>query len=104
MTLRLASALLVLIAMGGHASAISIVKRTFVPGAGVPNLPCAIQLDFGGEGRGPDMAAWAPVSDYIAASNIIEDAQAWGWGTNGEFSVCLQMKDPDDLKTTYPFS
>ena len=101
MRLRIAASLFALVVLTGPAGAVAIVKRTFVPGPGVPTLPCAIQLDFGGEGAGPDMDGWAPVSDYIAASKVIEDAQVWGWGTDGQFSVCMQLTDPGDLKTTF---
>ena len=86
-------------ATGAYATA--IVRRTYIPGPGIPTLPCAIQLDFGSPEKGPDTDAWAPIGDAIADSKLIEDAEAWGWGSLGQFSVCLKIAEPADIKNVY---
>ena len=67
-------------------------KRGHVRGS-VPDLPCAIQVDFASNVSGPDIDAWTVISTYIFNSNEIDDAEVWTWGTEGAFSMCLTIYD-----------
>lgn len=73
-------------------SATPIVKKGHVRGA-APPLVCAVQIDFGSAASGPDIDTWATIRSYINQSTEIDEADAWGWGREGEFSVCLTIHD-----------
>ena len=91
-------ALMAVLAYSTPASAVSIKKEGFIRG-GVPTLTCTLQVDFGSAAGGPDMDAWQAIRGYIADSKEIDQADAWGWGREGEFSVCLRIEDAAAAKT-----
>ena len=71
-----------------------IVKRDYIPGGVAKQLDCTIQVDFGTPDVGPDIAAWEVVRDYVVASKQIDEANAWGWGRDAQFTLCLRVDDP----------
>ena len=95
-----AVASIALLAVPVAASATAVLRKGFLNG-GVPDLPCAIQIDFGSSASGPDIDAWGPIHSYIARSKEIDEAGAWGWGTEGEFSVCLTFFEPQAIHQVF---
>jgi hypothetical protein len=83
-----------LVALGGPASATPIVKRGFFRGDPT-TLPCTIRVDFSSVAAGPDYVTFNEVRNYIADSKVIINADAWSWGKEGEFSLCLEVEDAD---------
>lgn len=95
----------------------AVVKRGYIPG-GVPDLPCTIQVDFTSlastgvasvSESGPDYDAFGQYQRYVIDTRDVDDAEAWGWGKQGEFSLCLKVHDPkeavkilDDLTKLIP--
>ncbi|MBX9924865.1 MAG: hypothetical protein K2Y05_00780 [Hyphomicrobiaceae bacterium] len=70
----------------------TIIKRGFIPG-GVPDLPCTIQVDFTSVAAGPDYDAFGTLQRYIIDTRDVDAADAWGWGKEGEFTLCLTVHD-----------
>jgi hypothetical protein len=90
---RLCYVLTSLAVCAAPAWATPVVKKGFIRG-GVPTLGCTLQVDFGSAATGPNLDAWQTIRIYIADSRDIYEAEAWGWGKEGEFSVCLRIDDP----------
>jgi hypothetical protein len=91
-------ALLLTVVVQPAANAANIVRKGFIRG-GVPDLPCTIQIDFGSAATGPDLTTFDIVRRYIADAKLIYEADAWGWGKEGEFSVCVKIDDPEPSRT-----
>lgn len=70
----------------------AILRRGFIPGD-VPQLPCTIQIDFTSTANGVDHDAFQPILGYIVDTRDVDEAEAWGWGKAGEFSLCLKVLD-----------
>jgi hypothetical protein len=81
----------------------TIIRRGFIPG-GVPDLPCTIQIDFTSGSAagspagtsGPDYNAFSSFQRYAIDTRDVDDAEAWGWGQHGEFSLCFMVHDPKE--------
>ncbi|MDZ4841710.1 MAG: hypothetical protein SH859_06145 [Hyphomicrobium aestuarii] len=81
----------------------TIIKRGYIPG-GVPDLPCTIQIDFTSGSAdlspaaepGPDYNAFGSFHRYAIDTRDVDDAEAWGWGKHGEFSLCFMVHDPKE--------
>jgi hypothetical protein len=97
---RFVMASLGVVLVASSASATAVLRKGFLDG-GVPDLPCAIQVDFGGATSGPDLEGWWPIHDYITRSKLIDEAGAWGWGRDGEFSVCLMFYEPIGIEQVF---
>ncbi len=82
------------------ALAIEIKHAGFKPG-GIPNLSCSIRVDFGSHCCGPNQADWMAVKTYIEGSSAIAAAESWGWGKEGDFTLCLTVSGADDTKRVY---
>jgi hypothetical protein len=85
-------ALIMLAGVTAIANATPIVKRGFFRGDPA-TLPCTIRVDFGSFASGPDYITFNEVRNYIADSKDIINADAWSWGKEGEFSLCLEVED-----------
>lgn len=96
-SLLCASAALVL-AVEPAIAAKTIIKRGFIPG-GVPDLPCTIQVDFTSMASGPDYDTFGAMQLYIIDTRDVDAADAWGWGKEGEFTLCLTVHDPKEAPT-----
>ncbi len=70
----------------------TIIKRGFIPG-GAPTLPCTIQVDFTSVSVGPDYDTFTAMQRYIVDTRDVDSADAWGWGKQGEFTLCLVVYD-----------
>lgn len=88
-TLVVVSAVL---ALGCAANATPIVKRGYFRGDAA-TLPCTVRVDFASVASGPDLTAFNEIRNYIADSKQIINADAWSWGKEGEFSLCLEVED-----------
>ncbi len=91
---RIIIALITLATTAAMVHATPIVKRGYFRGD-VTTLPCTIRVDFGSFAGGPDYATFNEVRNYIADSKVIINADAWSWGKEGEFSLCLEVEDTD---------
>jgi hypothetical protein len=89
----LATAILIF-ALATPTSATPIVKRGFFRGDPA-TLPCTIRVDFGSFAGGPDLTTFNEIRNYIADSKVIINADAWSWGKEGEFSLCLEVEDAE---------
>jgi hypothetical protein len=90
-------ALILLAGAAAPALATPIVKRGFFRGDPA-TLPCTIRVDFGSFASGPDYITFNEVRNYIADSKVIINADAWSWGKEGEFSLCLEVEDAETLQ------
>jgi hypothetical protein len=84
----------VLVALVSTAAATPIVKRGHFRGDAA-TLPCTVRVDFGSFAGGPDYDTFNTMRNYIADSKLIINADAWSWGKEGEFSLCLEVEDID---------
>ena len=85
-------AALVVAAISTAAVATPVVRKGYMRG-GQTMPPCAVRVDFGSSASGPDIAAWSVIQAYVLRSAEIDEADAWGWGREVEFSVCLTTHD-----------
>lgn len=90
-TLVLAAAL-VLAATDAFAAK-TIIRRGYLVETPA-NLPCTVRVDFESRGAGPDLDAFARFQRYVIDTEDVDQADAWGWGRDGEFSLCLTIYDP----------
>ena len=98
---RLAAAAVIALLAIPDAQAVQVVKRDRLPPDAIKGLACTIEVEFGSHSTGPDMDAWIRIRDYLANSMIIDEAEAWGWGREGEFTVCLKVQDAKDTQAVF---
>lgn len=91
---RTLTTLITLLALASAAAATPIVKRGHFRGDAT-TLPCTVRVDFGSFAGGPDYETFNTIRNYIADSKQIINADAWSWGKEGEFSLCLEVEDSD---------
>lgn len=82
----------------------AIIRRGFIAGD-APALPCTIQVDFTARAHatiaagpanslaGPDLDAFERIRTYVIETLDVDEAEAWGWGASGEFTLCLTIHD-----------
>jgi hypothetical protein len=86
-------------AWSAAASATPVEKRGFLRNISPDNLACVVRVDFTSLAAGPDYETWNTVRAYIAVSKDIHLAEAWTWGREGEFSLCLQIDEASRADT-----
>lgn len=96
----LALAACLIVAAEPALAAKTIVRRGYIPG-GVPALPCTIVVDFTSGGAGPDLDGFEPIRSYVIDTENVDQAEAWGWGKEGEFSLCLTVHDTSAAKRIF---
>jgi hypothetical protein len=67
------------------------IERGGYFGGDVTTLPCAIRIDFKSAVNGPDLDVFNTIRGYIADSKDINKTDAWSWGKQGEFSLCVDI-------------
>lgn len=72
------------------AHAVPIERGGFF-GGDITTLPCTIRVDFTSAAAGPDLATFNVIRAYIADSPDINKTDAWSWGREGEFSLCIAV-------------
>jgi hypothetical protein len=87
-------------ALAMPAAAVPIEKRGYLRGD-VAELPCAVRVDFTSVAAGPDITAFEEIRSYLADQKRVYLAEAWSWGREGEFSLCLHMDDAEVQKVVF---
>lgn len=77
-------------ALSTAATATPIEKRGRFPGD-IATLPCMIRVDFTSLATGPDLETFNAMRAYLADSKDTYLIEAWNWGREGEFSLCLRV-------------
>ncbi len=62
---------------------------------------CDLALDFGSYGGGIDQVAYDATKTYLSMGDGIKKVTEWGWGKEGERSLCLEISRKQELKTVY---
>lgn len=83
---------LLLCSTGAHA--VPVEKAGHYSGP-LTELPCSVRVDFQSLASGPNYDTWDLVRAYLADTKDVQRAQAFTWGREGEFSLCLAIYEAE---------